>query len=184
MHNIKLIRQNPNFFLKKLNQRNTNINLKKILDLDKKNRELIQSKEKFEQEKKIISKKKDESKFSRSKEISKKIIELTESQINIKKEMGKMLSSLPNLALDDVPVGKDDKANKVISKNGEILKFNYKPLSHDEIGQKLNLMDFDIATKTSGSRFVFLKGTLALLERAISNFMLDSHTNNFGYQEI
>ena len=81
-----------------------------------------------------------------------------------------MLSSLPNLALEDVPVGKDETSNKLINKVGEIPKFDFKPDSHYVIGKKLNLMDFDIATKTSGARFVFLKGKLALLERAISNF--------------
>ena len=71
MHNIKLIRKDPNYFTKKFNERNTNVDIKILLDLDKNNRELIQKKEKLEQEKKIITKKKDESKFSRSKEISK-----------------------------------------------------------------------------------------------------------------
>jgi seryl-tRNA synthetase len=65
-----------------------------------------------------------------------------------------------------------------------IFLFEFKPISHYEIGKRLNLMDFNVATKTSGSRFVFLKGERALLERAISNFMLDCHTKEFGYQEI
>jgi len=95
-----------------------------------------------------------------------------------------LLSSLPNLALDEVPVGKDEKTNKEINKVGEIPKFNFKPNSHEVIGKKIKQMDFDIANKTSGARFVFLKGQLALLERAISNFMLDVHTKEFGYQEI
>ena len=63
-------------------------------------------------------------------------------------------------------------------------KFNFNIKSHSEIGSNLNLMDFDIATKTSGSRFVFLKGNLAALERAISNFMLDIHVHKHGYTEI
>jgi len=184
MHNIKLIRKEPDFFLEKLAHRNADVSLKNILDLDKKNRELIQQKEKLEQEKKIISKKQDKSKFSRSKEISKQIEKLETSQIKIKNEIESMLSSLPNLALDDVPVGKDESFNKEIKKNGIIPKFEFKPISHDDIGKKLNLMDFDVATKTSGTRFVFLKGELALLERAISNFMLDCHTKEFGYKEI
>jgi len=95
-----------------------------------------------------------------------------------------MLSLLPNLALDDVPIGKDASSNKEIKKIGEIPKFDFKSLRHYEIGKNLNLMDFDTATKTSGARFVFLKGKLALLERAISNFMLDCHTKEFGYLEI
>jgi len=184
MHNIKLIRKEPDFFLKKLDQRNTNINLKNILDLDKKNRDLIQSREKLEQEKKIISKKQDKSQFSRSKELSKEIEQLDKSQVKIENEIEVTLSSLPNIALDDVPIGKNENSNKEIKKIGEIFKFEFKPMSHYEIGKKLNLMDFDVATKTSGARFVFLKGKLALLERAISNFMLDYHTKEFGYQEI
>ena len=184
MHSIKLIRKEPDFFLKKLGHRNINIGLKSILDLDKKNRELIQSKEKLEQEKKIISKKQDKRQFSRSKKISKEIEQFNKSQIKIQNKIEVILSSLPNLALDDVPIGKDDRSNKEIKKIGEIPKFEFKPMSHYEIGNNLNLMDFDVARKTSGARFVFLKGKLALLERAISNFMLDCHTKEFEYQEI
>ena len=184
MHNIKLIRKEPDLFLKKLEQRNTKIDIKKILKLDEKNRKNIQSKEKLEQEKKAISKKKDKSQFSKSKKISKEIVQLEKSQEKIKKEIDAAICSLPNLALDDVPVGKDENSNKEIKKNGSIPNLNFTPLSHYELGKKLNLMDFDVATKTSGSRFVFLKGKLALLERAISNFMLDCHTKEFGYQEI
>jgi len=184
MHNIKSIRKDPDFYLKKLINRNTNINLKNLLDLDKKNRELIQSKERLIQEKKIISKKQDKSQFSRSKEISKEIELIDKSKIKINDEIESILSSLPNLALNDVPVGKDSASNKEIQKVGEIPIFNFKPLSHHDIGKKLNLMDFETARKTSGARFVFLKDKLALLERAISNFMLDCHTKEFGYQEI
>ena len=184
MHSIKLIRKEPDFFSKKLEHRNANISLKDILDLDEKNRELIQKKEKLEQEKKIISKKKDKNQFSRSKEISTEIDKLVESQSKIKNQIESILSTLPNIALDDVPVGKNDISNKEIKKIGEAPKFEFEPLSHYDIGKKLNLMDFDIATKTSGARFVFLKGKLALLERAISNFMLDMHTKEFGYNEI
>jgi len=184
MHNIKSIRKEPDFFFKKLGHRNTNVRLKSILDLDKKNRELIQNKEKLEQEKKIISKKKDKRQFSRSKKISKEIQQFNKSQVKLKSKIEEMLGSLPNLALDDVPIGKDDNSNKEIKKIGQIPKFEFKPNSHYEIGKNLNLMDFDVAIKTSGSRFVFLKDKLALLERAISNFMLDCHTKEFGYKEI
>ena len=184
MHNIKLIRKEPDFFLKKLGHRNANVSLKSILDLDKKNRELIQTREKFEQEKKLISKKKDKSKFEKSKELSLKIDKLINEQSEIKKKIDSLLSMLPNIARDDVPIGKDESMNKEIGKVGIIPKFDFKPLSHNEIGKKNGLMDFDTASKTSGARFVFLKNELALLERAISNFMLDTHTKNFAYQEI
>jgi len=184
MHNIKFIRNETNLFTKKIRDRNVNIDLKNLLDLDKKNRELIQSKEKLEQEKKTISKKKDKSLYARSKEISGEIEKIEKSQSSLKDKIDLTISSIPNLALDDVPVGKDESSNKEIKKVGKISKFDFKPLSHYEIGNKLNSMDFESSTKTSGSRFVFLKGKLALLERAISNFMLDCHTNEFGYKEI
>ena len=184
MHDIKIIRKNPDFFSKKLSERNTKVDLKSLLGLDKKHRELIQDKEKLEQEKKFISQKKDESQFSKSKEISLKIDQLNKEQIKVKGQIESVLSSLPNLALDDVPVGKDESMNKEISKTGKIPSFDFIPLSHDQIGKKLGQMDFEVATKTSGARFVFLKDQLALLERAISNFMIDVHTKEFGYHEI
>ena len=184
MHDIKIIREKSEFFLKKLSDRNIKIDLKNLLKLDEQNRNLIQKKEKLEQDKKIISKKRDKSQFERSKEISLEIDKLNNDQIEIGKQIDFLISSLPNLALDDIPVGKDEKSNKEIKKIGKISKFDFKPLSHDEIGKKLNQMDFDTASKTSGARFVFLKNQLALLERAISNFMLDIHTQEFGYHEI
>ena len=181
MHDIKVIRKNPDIFLKKLSERNAKVDIKSLLDLDKKNRELIQNKEKLEQEKKIISQKKDKKLFNQSKEASLTIDQLSKDQIRIKNKIESLLSSLPNLALEDVPVGKDESANKEINKVGEITKFNFIPLSHDQIGKKLGQMDFETASKTSGARFVFLKDQLALLERAISNFMLDVHPKEFGY---
>ena len=184
MHDIKIIRKNPDFFVKKISERNTKIDIKKLLDLDKKNRELIQNKEKLEQEKKLISQKKDKSQFEKSKKLSLKIEELINDQDKIKLQIDSLLSSLPNLAKDDVPVGKDESMNKEIEKVGVIPQFDFKPLSHNEIGKKNGQMDFEAATKTSGARFVFLKDELALLERAISNFMLDTHTKDFAYQEI
>ena len=184
MLDIKKIRKDPEFFSKKLLERNTKINLGNLLNVDKLNRELIQNKEKFEQEKKLISQKRDKSQFKKSQEISLKIEKLNKDHTVLKNEIETELSSLPNIALDDVPIGKDESSNKEIKKIGNVTKFDFKPLSHDQLGKKLNLMDFDVATKTSGSRFVFLKGQLALLERAISNFMLDLHTKEFGYKEI
>ena len=169
MHNIKDIRQNPDFFKKELTKRFVNIDLKKILSLDEQNRKLIQYKETLEKEKKDISKNKDSSLFERSKKISEKISKYVKQQNSVKKELDDILSSIPNIALKDVPVGKDESSNKEISKGGEISKFKFKPKSHYELGEKLQMLDFDLATKTTGSRFVFVTGLLAQLERAISN---------------
>ena len=184
MHNLKLIRENINQYKKKFQDRYLKVDFDNLIALDKENRELIQKKEKLEQEKKIISKQKDKTLFEKSKQISKIILSLEESQKKIKKKISEILDFLPNIALEDVPVGKDDNANKELSKVGNIPNFKFTPKSHYEIGQKSGLMDFETATKTSGSRFVFLKGNLAKLERAISAFMLDTHTKEFDYQEI
>ena len=86
--------------------------------------------------------------------------------------------------MEDVPIGKDEKSNKVINKVGNIKKFSFKPKSHVEIGSKNNEIDFDTSIKLSGSRFVILKDKIALLERALINFMLDTHTQEFGYTEV
>ena len=184
MHNLKQIRENLEYFKKSLSYRNSEVNYDQILDLDKKNRQLIQEKEKFEMEKKNISKSKDESLFEKSKEISKKIENLSKEQKIIKNELDNLLSSIPNLPLDEVPVGKDENDNVEITKSGEIKDFKFKPLSHYELGEKLNMLDFDLASKTTGSRFVFVKDKLAALERAISNFMIDTHIQKNGYTEI
>ena len=183
MHNIKLLRKNFEDFKSKLKHRNSNISIDDILSLDEKNRSIIQEKETLEMEKKNISKSKNENLFSKSKDISLKIDDLTKKQKIIKNELDSLLSSVPNLPLNDVPEG-DESANKEISKFGEIRKFNFKAKSHYEIGERLNMLDFDLASKTTGSRFVFVKDKLAALERALSNFMLDIHTKNNGYTEI
>ena len=184
MHNIKELRKNFDDFKKLLKSRNVDINLDEIIKLDKENRDLIQEKENLEMEKKKISKSKDESLFSKSKEISKKIDELNKKQSLINNNLNNILSSLPNIPLSDVPIGNDESSNKEISKAGNIKSFNFKAKSHYEIGEKLNMLDFDLATKTTGSRFVFVKDKLATLERAISNFMIDTHTKMNGYTEI
>ena len=184
MHNIKDIRNNIENFKKSLKNRNTNINFDQIEELDKKNRKYIQEKETLEQKKREISKKKDKSLFEKSKEITKKISEISNDQITIKDKLNNLLSSIPNIPIDDVPVGADENSNKIIEVKGLIRKFDFKPKSHYELGENLEMLDFELATKTTGSRFVFVKNDLALLERAISNFMLDIHTKNNGYSEI
>ena len=184
MHNIKDIRNNFKNFKNSIKDRNFDVNLEDIVELDKENRNLIQDKEKHEMEKKSISKSKDENLFAKSKEISIKIEELSKKQKEVKDKLDNILSAIPNIPLKNVPAGKDENDNKEVIKVGNIQKFNFKPKSHYEIGENLNMLDFDLATKTTGSRFVFVKDKLAALERAISNFMIDSHTKNNGYTEI
>ena len=184
MHNLKDIRNDFSAFAKSLKNRSVNIDFENLQKLDEENRNLIQKKESLEKEKKDISKSKDESMFAKSKEISVELGKVTENQKNIKTELDKILSIIPNIPHTDVPEGKDENDNVEISKSGEIPNFDFKPKSHYELGEALNMLDFDLATKTTGSRFVFVKDKLALLERALSNFMLDTHTNTNEYQEI
>jgi len=184
MHNIKEIRTDFENFKNQLKVRNIEVNIDEIKKLDENNRKLIQKKESLESEKKDISKSKDESLFKRSKEISKELDAISNEQKQIKSELDKILSSIPNIPHKDVPIGTDENDNIEISKSGEIPSFDFKPKTHYELGEKLNMLDFDLATKTTGSRFVFVKDKLALLERALSNFMLDKHVLANGYKEI
>ena len=184
MHNIKDIRKNSSQFEKSLKKRFIDINISKILELDESNRKLIQEKENLEKEKKQISKAKNEELFKKSKDISKKIDLIEADQIKIKDNLENILSNIPNIPLPDVPIGKDESSNLEVSKSGKIPNFDFRPKSHFELGENLGMLDFDLASKTTGSRFVFVKDKLALLERAISNFMIDTHVNQNGYQEI
>jgi seryl-tRNA synthetase len=184
MHNLKEIRKDFDAFKKALEGRSMEIDFEKLKDLDIKNRELIQKKETLEKEKKDISKSKDKTLFAKSKEISSSIEKISEQQKIIKMNLEKILSNIPNIPHDDVPFGKSENDNVEIKKSGRIPKFDFNPKSHYELGEKLNMLDFDLATKTTGSRFVFVKDKLAYLERAISNFMLDTHIQTNGYKEI
>jgi seryl-tRNA synthetase len=95
-----------------------------------------------------------------------------------------MLASLPNLPAEEVPDGPDETANRILRHDGQPPHFDFAPLSHEAIGERLGMMDFARAAKLSGSRFVVLRGALAKLERALGQFMLDLHTTEFGYAEV
>jgi len=184
MHNLKEIRKDFDTFEKSLEKRSIDIDFAKIKDLDKKNRELIQKKETLEKEKKDISKSKDKSLFEKSKEISLNLEKIIDQQKIVKDNLDNILSHIPNIPHKDVPIGKNENDNVEINKSGKIIKFDFNPKSHYELGENLGMLDFDLATKTTGSRFVFVKDKLALLERAISNFMLDTHILKNSYVEI
>ena len=184
MYNLKDIRSDFDNFANKLLKRNVKINKDELIELDTKNRELIQKKELLEKEKKDLSKKKDKSQFEKSKSISVNIEKLINEQLNVKQKLENILINLPNLPLNDIPEGEDEKSNVEIQKKGKIKEFDFKPKSHYDLGKELDMLDFDLASKTTGSRFVFVKGLLATLERALSNFMIDIHTKKNGYLEI
>ena len=184
MHNLKEIRKDFELFKNLIHKRNINIDITGLKNLDELNRKLIQKKEGFEKEKKDISKSKDKSLFEKSKEISDQLDKITIELKIIKKKLDDIMHNIPNIPHVDVPEGVDENDNTQVSISGNITEFNFKPKTHFELGEKLKMLDFDLATKTTSSRFVFVKDKLALLERALSNFMLDKHITNNGYQEI
>jgi len=184
MLNLKKNRKNPNFFKKKIKEKKSILNIDELLKFDISNRELILNKEVLEKEKKILSKSQDKKNFKKSKNLSLEINSIIKKQEQVKLKLNKILANLPNVAQDTVPVGDDEKSNKVIKKYGTIKNFNFKIKSHSELGENNDNMDFRTSVKLSGTRFVVLKDKLALLERALINFMLDVHTIKFNYKEI
>jgi seryl-tRNA synthetase len=184
MHNIKDLRKNLDLYKEKFKARNLDFDKANFNKLDELNRKFINEKEKLEQEKKARSKSKDKSNFDKSKKISEEISLLSKKHNESQRNLNAIIFSLPNIALDDVPLGKDEKYNKLIKKVGEIKDFSFKIKSHIEIGSREQNIDFETSIKLSGSRFVVLRNKYALLERALINFMLDTHVNEFKYTEI
>ncbi len=184
MHNLKDLRKNLEIFKKKFKDRNLDFNIEEFDKADKVNRELINKKELLEQEKKKLSKSKEKSNFDKSKKISDQIDKILLDQKKSQQKIDQIISNLPNIANEDVPVGKDESQNKLIKKAGKIKDFSFKTKSHVDLGSKNKGIDFDTSIKLSGSRFVVLRNKFAMLERALINFMLDTHINEFKYTEI
>lgn len=191
MHDLNFIRENPSSFDESLKKRFLEPQSSIILDLDSKKRQLLSKSQDLRSERKKLS-----SSFSKLNETEKssiqekvqniksKIDSLENDLAIIDKNLNEILSSIPNLPHQDVPVGEDETSNLVIKTVGEIPKFDFKPKPHFELGENLGMLDFEQAGKVSGTRFVYLKNHLARLERAIANFMIDKHTSEFGYEEV
>ena len=192
---VKFIRENKKEVINSLNKRqfkNSDKIINEILVFDEKYRENLESIQKLQNKRNIISKelssiKKNSKEFNlKSNEVTNlknKINDLTNLNEKIKTESDNLIHNIPNISHDTVPIGKSSNDNKEIKKFGDVNKYDFKIKSHDEIGTKLNQMDFENAAKISRSRFVILKNKLALLERALVNFMLDVHTKENGYIE-
>ena len=194
MHDIKKIRENPSDLDELLAKRKHPPVSNQIIELDEKNREIIGELQVIQEERnnksKLIGKyaangKNDEAAKLKAEvtSLKDKMQELENSQREKQEELNTVLSSLPNNPADDVPVG-DESLNKEIKLEGNKKEFTFTPKEHDELGENLNMMSFEQATKISGARFVVQSGLIARMERAISNFMLDLHTNEFGYTEM
>lgn len=116
--------------------------------------------------------------------VADKIKNLDEQVDKIEKEQEDLLLTIPNMLHSSVPFGLGEEDNIEIRRWGQAKEFNFEVKSHDELGTKLNILDFERGVKLSGSRFVVYKGLGAKLERALINFMLDTHTNEHGFEEI
>ena len=199
MHSIDFIRKNPELFDVGLAKRNIPAISHKILEIDTLYRTNLTELQRLNQRKNEISKlipelskNKNDIKelVNESKEIKEKIPALQNAIELLEGALKHQLSTIPNIPDDSVPVGKDSSDNVIIShyRNdfGEkrIHGLNIIPLSHDEIGKKLDMMDFETATTICGSRFVYLYSDLARLERSIGQFMLDVHTEQHGFIEV
>jgi len=194
MLDIKLIKEQTEYCIKMLNKRGGDFSyLRDVVEQDKKRREIIIQVEKIKALRNETSKKiglykregKDTSEiFKKVENIGIEIKEFEEELRKIEQFITDSLLKTPNIPHVDTPVGIDDSENVEIKKEGVIPTFDFEPLPHWELATKLDILDFERASKISGSRFVVYKGLGARLERALINFMTDLHTFEHGYTEL
>tara|TARA_Y200000002_G_scaffold148753_1_gene122916 strand:- start:582 stop:1844 length:1263 start_codon:yes stop_codon:yes gene_type:complete len=194
MFDIKKIRDNPKDFDKNLAKRGLNPNSELLIKIDEENRTAIANAQSLQEERNSKSKLIGEyassgnvDEANKLKEevssLKSKLHDLENKQKEIAERLKLELSILPNLPDEDVPIG-DEECNQEIKTVGEKKEFDFEAKEHFDLGENLGLMDFEKASKISGARFVIQQGSLARLERAIANFMLDLHTTEFDYQEV
>ena len=175
MLDIKFIRENPEKVKKGCQNKQVKVDIDQVLNLDKKRRELLQKIETLRAEQNKISKQKilNKEQKEKAKKLKAEIKKIEAESKEINKEYQSLMLQIPNLPLDGVPIGKDEKDNKVLKEVGKKTEFNFQPKDYLEIAEKLDLIDIKRAAKISGSRFGFLKNEAALLEFALINFTLD-----------
>jgi seryl-tRNA synthetase len=193
MHDIRWIRENPVEFDRGLARRFLPPRAAEVLALDREWRALETEAQEAQATRNRLSrevgaaKKRGESADELLEQIARrKDLETANAAkaADLRRQIDELLAGLPNLPAPEVPDGPDESANREIRRHGEPPRFNFAPLPHEAIGDKLGLMDFTRAAKLSGARFVVLKRALARLERALGQFMLDLHTGEFGYEEV
>ncbi len=192
MHDLKFIRENPAAFDEGMKKRGLPPQSPQILKLDEEKRarqkeldELLAKRNQFAKAIGMAKAKGENTDaiMAESKALNDRVAKL-EAENGEQGELGKLLSTLPNIPADDVPVGTDETGNVKVREHGTKPALAFKPKEHFDLGEKLDLMDFERAAKMSGARFVVLKGQLARLERALAGFFLDLHTQQFGYTEV
>ena len=193
MLDIKFIRNNTDIVKDKTKKREMDpVVIDEIIEYDEKRRTLLKETEELKAERNTVSQNIAEKKRNKEdanadiqamQEVGKRISEIDNELKEVEYELHYRLDRVPNLIDDEVPVGKDDSENVEVRRTGEQKTFDFKPKAHWELLEELKMADFERASKVSGSRFVYLTGEGARLERALINFMLDVHREN-GYKEM
>ncbi|MBQ7476659.1 MAG: serine--tRNA ligase [Selenomonadaceae bacterium] len=193
MLDMKFVRDNLDVVRAMLKNRNNAMSLDGFAELEKKRREILNESDALKSQKNSTSKKIGELRKSgedtteisaQVRELGKKISALDNELREVEESLREILLSIPNIPADDVPIGVDDTQNPEIRRWGEPRKFDFEPKAHWDIGDALNILDFDRASKVTGARFTFYRGLGARLERACINFMMDLHANKHGYTEM
>lgn len=193
MLDLKFVRSNPEVVEEALRKRGMEIALEPFLRLEEKRRKLLVEAESLKNKRNVVSEEIGRLKKSgqpaddliaEMRQVGQRIKELDQQIEEIERELRNTLLNIPNIPHESVPVGKDSSENVEVRRWGEPRRFEFEPLPHWEIGEKLGILDFERAAKITGARFTVYRGAGALLERALINFMLDLHTREHGYTEI
>ena len=192
MIDIKLIREQREFVKKEMEKLFIPVQIDEIYELDESKRRLLYDTECLRNTRKVLSKEiaaetKEEAVLAKKNEV-KKINELIKAQEDelgaIEQRLNALMLNVPNLPDSDVPVGRDETENVVVYYFNAKKKFDFKPKTHFEIGEKRDLIDFERGVKISGTRFYVLKKGFAKLQRSLINFMLDTHITYHDYEEV
>ncbi|MEM4997660.1 MULTISPECIES: serine--tRNA ligase [Priestia] len=194
MLDLKFLRANFNEVKEKLKFRGEDLtDLGRFEELDAKRRELIAQTEELKSKRNEVSQQIAQLKREKQdadhlivemREVGDRVKQLDEELRSVEEELELLLLSIPNVPHESTPVGETEDDNVEIRKWGEIKQFDFEPKPHWDLGTDLNILDFERASKVTGSRFVFYKGLGARLERALINFMMDLHMDEHGYEEI
>lgn len=185
MLDIKFIRENPDIVGKAIKDRDLKLDINELLGLDSEKRRLLVEVESLKAERNKASKdgKPSPEVIAKMKAISQKISDFNKKVVEIDKKICILMLNIPNIPHKSIPIGRPE-ANKVVREWGKPPEFDFKPKSHIELGQDLDILDFPRSSKISGPGFCLFKGLGAQLERALFNFMLDLHTKEHGYKEV
>ncbi|MDD4635878.1 MAG: serine--tRNA ligase [Dehalococcoidales bacterium] len=183
MLDLKFIRENPDVVRNAIAARNDSAPIDEILELDERRRSNLARLEELRRERKASSKTNGEAAREKGRLIRDQIKNLEDTIREIEFSLNDRLLRVPNIPQPTVPIGKSEDDNIVAKTVGTPRQFDFTPLPHWDIGERLGMIDFEAGTRISGSRFYVLKGMGATLQRALIDFMLDMHIREHGYKE-